>query len=99
MDILKEAGNFAHYINTKVKRGFRASMLADRSIRVEFSDSENSFDVVFIADSAYNVFVPDYCPVGMKQIPRHFNHRQHLGYLFLQVSEHNVKMAKRLNNA
>lgn len=96
MDIHKEASAIALYINKTVGRGFRATVLADRSVRVEFSDCEQSFDVVLVADSSYNVFVMDVCPVGMNNIPRMFSARSQLGYLTLKLSEYNVKMNKRL---
>lgn len=96
MDINKEANNLATHINTKVKRGFRASVLRDNAVKVEFSDSESSFDLILVADTAYSVFVPDFCPVGMTNRPQNMVHRERLGFLFLTVSEWNVKMYKRL---
>ena len=96
MDILKEAGNLAAHINKNVVRGFKASLFADRSVHVEFSDHEYSFDVVLVADSAYNVFVIDFCPIGMQARPYIHNHRERLGFFTLALAEYNIKLSKRL---
>lgn len=96
MDIKKEALDLALYVNKSVARGFRASVLADNAVRVEFFDSLERFDIVLCADSAYNVFVPDFCPVGMNDRPKDRQHRERLGYLMLKLSEYNLKMNKRL---
>jgi hypothetical protein len=97
MDISKEAGNFVAYINKDIARGFRASRLADNSVRAEFSDSEHNFDIVLVADSAYNVFVLDFCQAGMNEVPKMFLSRAQLGYFMLKMSEYNVKMNRRLS--
>jgi hypothetical protein len=97
MDIKKEASDFALYVNKTVTRGFSARVLADNAVRVEFSDSENSFDLVLVADSSYNVFVLDVCPVSMNNRPAMFKVRPQLGYFMLKLAEYNIKMNKRLS--
>lgn len=97
MNINQEAGNLSVHINNTVRHGFTAKVLADNSVRIEYSLGATTFDIVVVADSQHNVFVPDYCPIGMNNRPANFNHRQHLGYLFLALSEYNIKMNKRLS--
>jgi len=97
MDIRKEASDFALYVNKTVARGFCAHVLADNAVRVEFSDSENSFDLVLVADSNYNVFVLDVCPVSMNNRPAIFKVRSQLGYFMLKLAEYNLKLNKRLS--
>ena len=97
MDIVKEMNNLAAYVNKDIGRGFTAKTLPGSSVRVEFRDSEQSFDVVLVPDSAYNVFIFDMCQIGMNEVPAVFRAKAQIGYLTLKLAEYNVKLNKRLS--